>query len=605
MDIIDAARNINKTHEEDILNKLYTKWGEALDPEHVLAEYPRPQFKRDNYTILNGYWNYAFTTSKDIPAAYDGRILVPFSPESLLSGVERQLHPHEYLWYERTIVCDVPDTFRLILHFGAVDQHAAVYLNGESVCEHHGGYLPFEADITPFLRQGDNSLLVRVQDFSDTSHHSRGKQTLKRGGMFYTAQSGIWQTVWMECVPEHHICKLKITPDYDKGEVSLLLSASGREPLNIRILSNGYCIFDTSYEASSLSSSGKNTFSGNHTPSDDYQIAIRAKLSEIHPWSPDSPFLYTLCIGYGQDVVESYFAMRIFTTQPDEKGIMRFCLNHKPLFLHGVLDQGYWSDGLYTAPSDEALIYDIRTMQRLGFNMMRKHIKIEAARWYYHCDRLGMIVWQDMVSGGSHYSMPIVCYLPTLFPGLFQKLSDDNYKLFGRHSEEGRDEWLQECTDTVDYLYNVPSIAVWVPFNEGWGQFDSGAATKLIKEKDPSRPVDQTSGWFDQGGGDFKSVHNYFRRLKVPKDPRAFVVSEYGGYACHIDGHSSVERIYGYKKFSGQETLTKAYHKLIDEELKPLIDKGLCGAVYTQVSDVEEEVNGLLTYDRKVCKLLP
>ncbi len=605
MDIIDAARNINKTHEEDILNKLYTKWGEALDPEHVLEEYPRPQLKRDNYTILNGYWNYAFTTSNDIPAAYDGRILVPFSPESLLSGVERQLHPHEYLWYERTIVCDVPDAFRLILHFGAVDQHAAVYINGESVCEHHGGYLPFEADITPFLRRGDNSLLVRVQDFSDTSHHSRGKQTLKRGGMFYTAQSGIWQTVWMECVPEHHIRKLKITPDYDKGEVSLLLSACGREPLNIRILSSGYCIFDTSYEASSLSSSGENTFSGNRVPSGDYQIAIRAKLSEIHPWSPDSPFLYTLCIGYGQDVVESYFAMRTFTTQPDEKGIMRFCLNHKPLFLHGVLDQGYWSDGLYTAPSDEALIYDIRTMQRLGFNMMRKHIKIEAARWYYHCDRLGMIVWQDMVSGGSHYSMPIVCYLPTLFPGLFQKLSDDNYKLFGRHSEEGRDEWLQECIDTVDYLYNVPSIAVWVPFNEGWGQFDSDAATKRIKEKDPTRPVDQTSGWFDQGGGDFKSVHNYFRRLKVPKDPRAFVVSEYGGYACHIDGHSSVERIYGYKKFSDREALTKAYHKLIDEELKPLIDKGLCGAVYTQVSDVEEEVNGLLTYDRKVCKLLP
>ncbi|WP_342756997.1 glycoside hydrolase family 2 protein [Kineothrix sedimenti] len=605
MDIIDAARNINKTHEEDILNKLYTKWGEAIDPAHVLEEYPRPQLKRNNYTILNGYWNYAFTTSKDAPDAYDGQILVPFSPESLLSGVERQLQPHEYLWYERTIVCDVPDSCRLILHFGAVDQHTAVYINGDTVCEHHGGYLPFEADITSFLRQGANSLLVRVQDFSDTSHHSRGKQTLKRGGMFYTAQSGIWQTAWMECVPEHYIHKLKITPDYDKGEVSLLLSASGREPLNIRILSNGYCIFDTSYEASSLSSSGESTSSGNHAPSGDYQIAVRAKLSEIHPWSPDSPFLYTLIISYGQDVVESYFAMRTFTTQPDEKGIMRFCLNHKSLFLHGVLDQGYWSDGLYTAPSDEALIYDIRTMQRLGFNMMRKHIKIEAARWYYHCDRLGMIVWQDMVSGGSHYSMPIVCYLPTLFPRFFQKLSDDNYKLFGRHSREGREEWLQECTDTVDYLYNVPSIAVWVPFNEGWGQFDSNAAAKLLKEKDPTRPVDQTSGWFDQGGGDFKSVHNYFRKLKVPKDPRAFVVSEYGGYACHIDGHSSVERIYGYKKFADQEALTKAYHKLIDEELKPLIEKGLCGAVYTQVSDVEEEVNGLLTYDRKVCKLLP
>ncbi|NLL77850.1 MAG: glycoside hydrolase family 2 [Clostridiales bacterium] len=602
MDIIDAAKNINKTHEDDILNKLYTKWGEALNPEHVLEEYPRPQFKRENYTILNGYWNYAFTASSDIPAVYDGKILVPFSPESILSGVERQLKPDEYLWYERTITCDVPDSQRLILHFGAVDQHATVYINGKEVCTHHGGYLPFEADITPFLHDSDNSLLVRVQDFSDTSYHARGKQTLKRGGMFYTAQSGIWQTVWMEWVPENHIRKIKITPDYDKGEVFLLLHITGLEPLNIRIFSNDYCIFDTSYEASAIPVSGKNATS---LPSGCYQIAIHAKLMEIHPWTPDSPFLYTLKITYGHDSAESYFAMRTFTTELDKKGIMRFCLNHKPLFLHGVLDQGYWSDGLYTAPSDEALIYDIRMMQKLGFNMMRKHIKIESARWYYHCDRLGMIVWQDMVSGGSQYSMPIVCYLPTLFPDFFQKISDNNYKLFGRHSKEGREEWIQECMDTVDYLYNVPSIAVWVPFNEGWGQFDSNSVRELINEKDPTRPVDQTSGWFDQGGGDFKSVHNYFRKLKVRKDSRAFIISEYGGYACHIDGHSSVERIFGYKKFASTEDFSKAYRKLIDKELMPLVEKGLCGAVYTQLSDVEEEVNGLLTYDRKVCKLLP
>lgn len=295
--------------------------------------------------------------------------------------------------------------------------------------------------------------------------------------------------------------------------------------------------------------------------------------------------------------------MRSFTMEKDGKGIMRFCLNHKPLFLHGVLDQGYWPDGLYTAPSDEAFIYDICTMKKLGFNMMRKHLKIEAARWYYHCDRLGMLVWQDMVSGGSQYSMPMVCYIPTLFPGISGRLNDNNYKLFGREAVEGREEWTRECMETIDCLYNVPSLAVWVPFNEGWGQFDANAVTRMIKEKDPTRPVDQTSGWFDQVGGDFKSVHNYFRKLKVLKDPRAFVLSEYGGYACHVNGHSSVERIYGYKKFKNTEELTKAYHSLINRELRPLIPAGLCGAVYTQVSDVEEEVNGLLTYDRRVLKI--
>lgn len=602
MDIIDAARNINKTHEDDVLNKLYTKWGEHLDPEHVLEEYPRPQLKRENYTILNGYWNYAFTVSPDFPTAYDGKILVPFSPESLLSGVERQLKPEEYLWYERTISVSFgdPGTKRLILHFGAVDQTSVVYINGREVCSHHGGYLPFEADITPFIHNGDNSVIVRVRDASDTSYYSRGKQTLKRGGMFYTAQSGIWQTVWMEWVPQNYIHTMKITPDYDSGRVSLLLSADAPESMHIRILADQHCIFDTSYEAFGIPSPGEDP--GNSSL---YQLSVNAKLTEIHAWTPDSPFLYRMEINYGRDYVVSYFAMRTFTTEPDEKGIMRFCLNHKPLFLHGVLDQGYWSDGLYTAPSDDALIYDIRTMQRLGFNMMRKHLKIEAARWYYHCDRLGMIVWQDMVSGGSQYSMPIVCYLPTLFPRIFQKLNDNSYKLFGRHSEEGRDEWVRECMDTVDYLYNTPSIAVWVPFNEGWGQFDSNHVTKLIKQKDSTRPVDQTSGWFDQDGGDFKSVHNYFRKLKVLRDPRAFIISEYGGYACHIGGHSSVERIYGYKKFADMTAFSQAYKKLIKEDLMPLVEKGLCGAVYTQVSDVEEEVNGLLTYDRKICKLLP
>ncbi len=603
MDILNAALNINQSHENDVLARLTTVWGENLNPEHVLEEYPRPQLKRDNYTILNGYWNYAITRTPDIPEAYDGKILVPFSPESILSGVEKQLQPEEYLWYERSIfisaeeyaslpiVCGhSPSSKRLILHFGAVDQIAHVYLNGKTVCTHSGGYLPFEADITPFLREGNNSLSVCVQDTSDTSYHTRGKQTLKRGGMFYTAQSGIWQTVWMEWVPKTYIRKLYLTPDYDKGEVHIRILTAGAAPAQIQIFSGSCCIFNTSYEQP-----GKKDF---------YSLSLCAPLSEIHPWHPDDPYLYTLNIQFGSDSVESYFAMRTFTVEPDETGIMRFCLNHKPLFLHGVLDQGYWPDGLYTAPSDQALVSDIRSMQKLGFNMIRKHIKIESCRWYYHCDRLGMIVWQDMVSGGSTYSLPLVCYLPTLFPKVSGHLKDNNYKLFGRLSKKGRESWTKECLDTIDYLYNTPSIAVWVPFNEGWGQFDANRITGLIREKDPTRLIDQASGWFDQGGGDFKSVHNYFRKLSVVKDPRAFVLSEYGGYACRIQRHSSVERIYGYKKFATRVEFSKAYRSLIQKDLKPLIKKGLCGAVYTQLSDVEEEMNGLLTYDRKVCKLI-
>lgn len=610
MDLFDCARSINKSHENDVLARLTTVWGEELDPEHVLEEYPRPQLKRDNFTILNGYWRYAITRSGDMPTTYDGTILVPFSPESILSGVERQLQPDEYLWYERGIFITAEDyaslsSKKLILHFGAVDQTALVCLNGRKVCTHTGGYLPFEADLTPFLREGCNSLSLRVRDASDASYHSRGKQTLKRGGMFYTAQSGIWQTVWMEWVPKNYIRKFYLTPDYDKGELHIRMLTHGTAPVRIQVFEESNCICDDSYKepvppkkkessASALSAAKRNP--------EGYSLSAIIRIPKARPWTTEDPFLYTLKIQFGDDHVESYFAMRSFTVEPDEKGIPRFCLNHSPLFLHGVLDQGYWPDGLYTAPSDQAFVYDIRTMKELGFNMIRKHIKIEAARWYYHCDRLGIIVWQDMVSGGASYSLPLVCYLPTLIPDISGHLKDNNYKLFGRSSKKGRNEWIKECLDTIDYLYNVPSIAVWVPFNEGWGQFDAGRITKLIRKKDKTRPIDQASGWFDQGGGDFKSVHNYFRKLDVVKDHRAFVLSEYGGYACRIEGHSSVERIYGYKKFSTKEDFSRAYRRLLDTELKPLIEKGLCGAVYTQLSDVEEEVNGLLTYDRKVCK---
>ena len=318
MDILDAARNINKSHENDVLARLTTVWGETLDPEHVLEEYPRPQLKRDNYTVLNGYWNYAITPTPDMPEEYDGKILVPFSPESILSGVERQLQPEEFLWYERTIfitpeeyaalpaACGNPlSSKRLILHFGAADQIAHVYLNGRTVCTHSGGYLPFEADITSFLRKGANSLSVCIQDVSDTSYYTRGKQTLKRGGMFYTAQSGIWQTVWMEWVPETYIHKLSLTPDYDKRELHIRMFTNGSAPIQIQIFSDSRCIFNTSYEQLAVPEP-ENKKTGN------YSLSLHAALNEIHPWKPGDPFLYTLKIQFGSDSVESYFAMRLY-----------------------------------------------------------------------------------------------------------------------------------------------------------------------------------------------------------------------------------------------------------------------------------------------------
>ena len=296
--------------------------------------------------------------------------------------------------------------------------------------------------------------------------------------------------------------------------------------------------------------------------------------------------------------------MRSFAIEKDDKGIPRFCLNHKPYFLNGVLDQGYWPDGLMTAPCDEAFVYDIELAKKTGFNMIRKHIKIEPLRWYYHCDRLGMIVWQDMVNGGTTYNMPWVCYMPTALPFLGRKIKDNLYHMFSRKSEEGRKAWEEECKGAIEHLYNVPSISTWVPFNEAWGQFDAERIANEVKAQDSTRTVDHASGWFDQKAGDFNSVHNYFRKLRVEKDEkRAFVISEYGGYACHIAGHSSVELVFGYKKFDTAEELSKAYQELYEGQVLPLIEEGLSGVVYTQLSDIEEEVNGLVTYDRKVVKI--
>lgn len=626
MNLGDAVKSVIRSHEDDKLYPLTTVFGENLDTGNVLPEYPRPQLVRDSYINLNGKWDYAITGSEQVPANFSGQILVPFSPEAPLSGVGRQLQPHEYLWYRRNLPIDkeaLSNGKRVILHFGAVDSHAQVLINGHIAITHEGGYLPFEADITPYLLPENNVLIVRVQDFSDTMSHSRGKQSLKRGGIFYTAQSGIWQSVWMEYVSPCHIQSIQVSCDYDNRKVNVTLALMQHQSLHA-VTQEAEASQANEEKHSQLSLSVTALFAGKELctqalvfPSAQESgpgsacISFTIPEAEFHPWSPQSPNLYDLQISFGSDYVTSYFALRSFTIEnhkleETEGEVPVFCLNHKPYFLMGVLDQGYWPDGLYTAPSDEALIYDITAMKELGFNMLRKHIKVECARFYYHCDRLGMIVCQDMVNGGSKYNMPVVNIFPTLFPALTPHVKDSRYSLFSRNEETARTAWEKECLANVDTLSFFPSIAIWVPFNEGWGQFDSKRITGLIREKDHTRLIDSASGWFDQGAGDFISEHNYFRPLKVNVKKwahRALFLSEYGGFACHIKGHSSVDRIYGYKRYDSLEEYKSAYHGLIQKSLLPLQKQGLSGAVYTQLSDVEEEVNGILTYDRKVNKL--
>lgn len=626
MNLSDAIKSIIRPHKEDKLTPLTTIWGEQLDPAAVLPEYPRPQMQRTSFTILNGLWDYAITGTDASPSSYDGKILVPFSPESSLSGVNRQLLPNQYLWYRTSLPspeCTLLVQERLLLHFGAVDYEADVFINNQPVISHQGGYLPFTADITDFLQPEHNELIVRVQDSTGANDESKGKQTLERGGIFYTAQSGIWQSVWLEKVPASHIESLWFDTDFDAHKVTIRISASILEhvpPMSVSLHAKDREIASGAMELEN--SSIRRIVNPEKQPaflmqSDTGREMLSASLTltipeeSFHPWSPEDPFLYDVTLRFGDDQVTSYFAMRIFSVEKQTKGELSgkpvFCLNHKPYFLMGVLDQGYWPDGLYTAPSDEALLYDIKTMKSLGFNMLRKHIKVESARWYYHCDRLGMIVCQDMVNGGSHYHMPVISYLPTLSPSLASRLKDSHYSLLSRKNKNARDFWEKECADTIQYLKFFPSIAIWVPFNEGWGQFDTVRITEMIRQLDPTRPIDSASGWFDQNCGDFVSVHNYFRPLSVSVknwENRAFFLSEYGGYACAVKSHTSVDRIFGYKRYETVEEFRSAYKDLIQKSLLPLKKQGLSGAVYTQLSDVEEEVNGILTYDRKVNKAL-
>ena len=564
-------------------------WTEKVDRKLPLPEYPRPQFERSCWQNLNGEYNYYISSrGEKWISDFSGKITVPFAVESMLSGVEKPLNPSDRLWYQRTfILSDALKGKNILLHFEAVDWQCKVYINKQLVGTHTGGYCGFSFDITQYLLDGENTLTVCVYDPTESGWQQRGKQDNHPHGFWYTATSGIWQTVWLEGVNECHIKKIKTTPDIDRGIVNIKANVSNDEITTLSLT-----VFDD----------------GDEIVSKDISLDENVEIPNFKLWSPEEPKLYYFTLeikkdGKILDGVKSYFGMRKFSFGTDKFGVLRLFLNNEPYFQRGLLDQGYWPDGGLTPPCDEAMIFDIKEMKRLGFNMLRKHIKIEPMRWYYHCDRLGMIVWQDMMSGGAYIGDLYAGVLPNL--GI--KVKDDNYKIFNREEKKARDDFKRELGEMIEQLYNVVSIYCWVPFNEGWGQFDALKICNYVKSLDFTRLVDHASGWYDQGGGDIQSMHKYVLPVKMPKldKKRAFVITEFGGYQNRVEKHTwSENKTFGlYLKFKNKSTLTNAYKKLYEKQIIPLIDKGLCGTIYTQVSDVENEYNGIYTYDRKVLKI--
>lgn len=551
---------------------LLTKWSRSFDRGHPLPEYPRPQFVRDSYLNLNGTWNYIIKNNSNMPSKYMAEITVPFSPETELSGVCRMLKPDEYLFYQKKFT--LPDGFnkgRVFVHFGAVDQIATVYLNGKELGTHKGGYTPFKFELTKALiENGENTLVVKVQDFSDTKSYSRGKQKSKRGGIWYTAQSGIWQTVWLESTPVEFLESVKITPDYDNEQVKF--EYFGTDDVEVMIYDGDNLIADTTDKV--------------------------VKIPDFKSWSPESPFLYDVVFKACGEQIKSYFGMRKFSVGTDNQGIKRLFLNNKPYFHNGLLDQGYYSDGYLTPPTNQAMENDVLFAKKAGFNMLRKHIKIEPLLWYHYCDVNGILVWQDMVNGGGEYGLEV-----SVIPFVNITLDDRNYRNFHRTDPEGRKLYYQELNETINHLYNCPCIAMWVPFNEGWGQFDSAKAYDMVKKLDSTRVVDTTSGWHDMGASDVISKHIYFTPIRVKTGSRPYVLSEFGGFSMKIQNHTFNNKMFGYKIYKTKESLTKAYSKLYNNVIIPQIKDGLSAAVYTQVTDVEDELNGLMTYDREIIKI--
>lgn len=561
-------------------DKIKTAWAETLDPAHVLPEYPRPIMERSDWKNLNGLWQYAITPQgQNRPAEFDGQILVPFAVESSLSGVGKRVGDDHLLWYSRTF--QVPANWKnrhVLLHFGAVDWQTDVWVNDIKVGSHTGGYTPFSFDITPALNpKGDNRLVVKVWDPTDRGYQPRGKQVNRPEGIWYTPVTGIWQTVWLEPVAEKHIADLRITPDIDRHLLTVEAGVKAASPSALTEVK----VYDGSRLVATAGSINGQPVA--------VEMPADAKL-----WSPDSPFLYTLKVtlkegGKTVDEVSSYAAMRKYSTARDTDGIVRLCLNNRPLFQFGPLDQGWWPDGLYTAPTDEALAYDVQKTKDFGFNMIRKHIKVEPARWYTHCDRLGVIVWQDMPSGDRNPEWQNRRY----FDGTEMKRSAESEACY-------RKEWKE----IMDCLHSYPCIGVWVPFNEAWGQFKTPEIVAWTKAYDPSRLVNPASGGNHYPVGDMLDLHNYpAPEMYLYDGARANVLGEYGGIGLVLKEHLwEPDRNWGYVQFNSPREVTDEYVKYADE-LYRLVARGFSAAVYTQTTDVEVEVNGLMTYDRKVIKV--
>ena len=560
-------------------DRIKTKWAAEINPERVLPEYPRPLMERSEWVNLNGLWDYAITPRNSVrPKNFDRKILVPFAVESSLSGVQKSVGEENVVWYERTF--SVPSSWngqRVLLHFGAVDWQADVWVNDIKVGSHIGGYTPVSFDITPCLtKTGTQKIAVRVWDPTDKGFQPRGKQVNKPGGIWYTAVTGIWQTVWIEATPVFYISDVKTTPDIDKQQVRVkaITNISQADDLTeIKIFLAGKLV------ATGKAATGQ-------------EAEIEIPNAEL--WSPEHPVLYDMEVtlwkqGKKTDQIKSYFAMRKIATNRDANGIVRFQLNNKDYFLFGPLDQGWWPDGLYTAPTDEALRYDIQKTKDLGFNMIRKHVKVEPARWYMHCDKLGILVWQDMPSGDCSPQWQMRQY----FTGSELIRSPESEANF-------RNEWKA----IIDYLYSYPCIVTWIPFNEAWGQFKTEEITTWTKQYDPSRLVNPASGGNHYLTGDILDIHNYPEPVIYLYDAtRATVLGEYGGIGLALKGHLwEADRNWGYVQYNTKEEVTNEYIKFA-EILKTLIPRGFSAAVYTQTTDVEIEVNGLMTYDREEIKM--
>lgn len=559
-------------------DKIKTQWGEQIDPNNVLPEYPRPIMERPQWMNLNGCWDYAIVPKgMEAPAVYDGKILVPFAVESSLSGVGKRVGGEKEVWYNR--IFNVPEKWNgmnVLLHFGAVDWKTDVWVNDIKVGEHAGGYTPFSFNISSALKKGGNKLTVRVWDPTDKGVQPRGKQVERPEGVWYTPVTGIWQTVWLEPVPICHITNVRTTPDIDLRRINVAVTTSEYFTDRVRVK-----VFDSEQLVAEGVAVNK-------------QVIELAMPENVKLWSPQSPFLYKTEVtlesnGKTIDKVNGYVAMRKYSIRQDKDGIVRLQLNNQDLFQFGPLDQGWWPDGLYTAPSDAALRYDVQKTKDFGFNMIRKHIKVEPARWYTHCDQLGIIVWQDMPSGDRNYEWQNRTY----FDGIDFKRSPESEAIY-------RKEWKE----VIDYLYSYPCIGVWVPFNEAWGQFKTPEIAAWTKQYDPSRLVNPASGGNHYTCGDMLDLHNYpAPEMYLYDAQRANVLGEFGGIGMICKEHLwEPDKNWGYVQFNSSQEATDEYQKYADMLYK-LIPRGFSAAVYTQTSDVEIEINGLLTYDRKVIKL--